>query len=107
MRIDNEKYKGVLKENKEKLLELNIKEATDEVIDSEFTLYEDDEKVAIVKLYLKVKTTKEGFAADYNFRITEPESKEYVGFKGNYNILIKDKVEKINGKNAIDIEELD
>ena len=104
---DGKGYKGVLKENKEKLLELNIKEATDEVIDSEFTLYEDDEKVAIVKLYLKVKTTKEGFAADYNFRITEPESKEYVGFKGNYNILIKDKVEKINGKNAIDIEELD
>lgn len=107
MEKDGKGYKGVLKENKEKLLEVNFKELTDEVIDSEFILYEDGEKLGTIKFYLKVKMNKDSFVSDYEFRITEAESKEYIGFKGNYNLSIKDKVEKTNGKNAIAVEDLD
>lgn len=104
---DGKGYKGVVKENKEKLLEMNFKEVTDEVIDSEFVIYEDGDKLGTIKLYLKAKETKEGFSTDYEFRITETGNNEYIGFKGNYNLAIKDKVEKINGKNAVGVDELD
>lgn len=104
---DGKGYKGLVKENKEKILEMNFKEVTDEVLDSEFVIYDDDEKMGTIKLYLKVKETKEGFATDYEFRITEAENDEYIGFKGNYNLLIKDKVEKINANKAVTIDELD
>lgn len=107
MEKDGKGYKGVLKENKEKLLEVNFKEITDEVIDSEFVIYDDGEKMGTIEFYISVKENKKSFVTDYKFKITDEESKEYVGFKGNYTLTIKDSLDKTNTKGAISIEELD
>lgn len=107
MEKDGKGYKGVLKENKEKILEVNFKEITDEVIDSEFVIYDDGEKMGTIEFYISVKENKKSFVTDYKFKITDEESKEYVGFKGNYTLTIKDSLDKTNTKGAISIEELD
>lgn len=107
MEKDGKGYKGVLKENKEKLLEVNFKEITDEVIDSEFVIYDDGEKMGTIEFYISVKENKKSFVTDYKFKIIDEESKEYVGFKGNYTLTIKDSLDKTNTKGAISIEELD
>ena len=103
---DGKGYKGVLKENKEKILELKIKEISEEVFDSEFVIYEDGKKEGTIKTYIKFQVNKDKFTTNYEFKITEEESKEYMGFKGDYTIAFKDNIEKTNNKNAISIEEM-
>lgn len=101
-------YKVVAKENKEKLLEMNIKEATDETIDADITAYEDGEKVGKIGVYLSVKQKKDSFSGEYKFRVESIEEEEYVEFSGKYTLNIKKKLEKMSGtKGAVSIEELD
>ena len=100
-------YKAKVKENKEKILELDIKEATDETIDMTMTAYEDGEKAASIGIYLSVVQKKNTFSGSYKFKVTEGESKEYVGFSGKYTIAIEKELEEMKVKNAVSIEELD
>ena len=101
-------YKVVAKENKEKILEMNIKEATDETIDADITAYEDGEKVGKIGVYLSVKQKKDSFSGEYKFKVESIEEEEYVQFSGKYTLNIQKKLEKMSGtKNAVSIEELD
>mgnify|MGYP003304373477 CR=1 FL=1 len=45
-------YRLASKENKEKILKIDVKEATEEKIDFKLTAYEDKEEMAIIDLYL-------------------------------------------------------
>ena len=104
---DGKGYKAKVKENKEKILEMNIKEATDETIDMTMTAYEEGEKAASIGIYLNVVQKKNTFSGSYKFKVTEGESKEYVGFSGKYTIAIEKELDEMKVKNAVSIEELD
>lgn len=104
---DGKGYKAKVKENKEKILEIDIKEATDETIDMTMTAYEDGEKAASIGIYLSVVQKKNTFNGEYKIKVTEGESKEYVGFSGKYTIAIEKELEEMKVKNAVSIEELD
>lgn len=104
---DGKGYKVEAKENKEKVLEMDIKEATPETIDMEITAYEDDEKTATISVYFSVKEKKNTYSGEYKLKITEEESKEYMGYSGKYSVTIQDKLDKMSTKKAVSIEELD
>lgn len=104
---DGKGYKVEVKENKEKIMTMEIKEATDETIDAEIDVYDDGEKEGTIEFYISAKETKDTFTGEYKFKMTEAESKEYVGYSGKYTLAIKDKVEKMSIKNAVSADELD
>ena len=106
MEKDGKGYKVEAKENKEKFLDIKIKEMTDEVIDAEITIYENKEKLGKFDVYLKIKESKKKFIGEYKLKATL-ENKEYIGFSGTYTIEIKDSIEKMNTKNSISFDELD
>lgn len=105
---DGKAYKVEVKENKEKILKIDVKEATEEKIDLKLTAYEDKEEVAIVDLYVSGKQKKETYSGEYKIKLTSLEEDEYIEFSGKYTLTIKDKLEKMSGTNkAVSAEELD
>ena len=105
---DGKGYKVEVKENKEKILKIDVKEATEEKIDFKLTAYEDKEEMAIIDLYLTGKQKKETYSGEYKVKLTEPTEDEYMEFSGKYTLTIKDKLEKMSGtKKAVSAEELD
>ena len=107
MEKDGKGYKVEVKENKEKILEMNIKEATEEVVDADVTFYDDKEKQGTINVYFKIKESKNKFDGEYKFKMVEAESKEYVSFSGKYSIEIKNKLDKMKVDKAVDIDEID
>ena len=96
-----------VKENKEKLAEIILKELTDEVVDGEFIIYEEDEKLGTIEFHFSVKESKDTYTGEYKFKLIRAENKEYIGYSGKYSIAIKDKLDKMNVKNAVAFDELD
>ncbi len=107
MEKDGKGYNIEVKENKEKIIEINLKEATDEVVDGEIVVYDDGEKEGTIEFRVSVKETKNTFTGEYKFKVIQAESKEYIGYSGKYTLSIADEVEKMSIKNAVSADELD
>ena len=102
-------YKIVAKENKETLFEIDLKEYSEEKIDADITLYENDEKYMTMEVFFSIKEKKNTFSGEYKYKAADAsgETKEYVALSGNYSLTLQDELTKMNTKNAIDYENID
>lgn len=102
-------YKIVAKENKETLLEIDLKEYSEEKIDADITMYENDEKYITMEVFFSIKEKKNTFSGEYKYKAADAsgDTKEYVTLSGNYTLTIQDELTKMNTKNAVDYENLD
>lgn len=107
MEKEGKGYNVEVKENKETLIKIKFNELTDDTIDAKIDFYDEGEKEGTIEVYLNAKESKKSFTGEYKFKITEAESKEYVGFSGKYTLKFNEEIKKNNVKNAISADELD
>lgn len=92
------------KYNGEKVLEVRLKEYTEEVIDLDYKFIVDNETIS-GSFYFSGKEAKDNITGNYKFKINYEEEK--FGVDGKYSISAKENINKINTEKAISEDQVD
>ncbi len=93
-----------VKYNKNEIATATIRELSDEVIDLDFKIKEEDETIK-GSVYLSAKQKKNVISGDYKVRLEYED--EYVAVSGSYSVESQDKLNGFSTKDAVDAEDID
>lgn len=102
---DGEEMNVTVEYNDEEIATATVRELSDEKIDFDFEITDKDTENVKGKIYITFKEEKESISGDYELKAEV--DKEYVSFKGNYNLEKTTKLSEIDTASAIDEDELD
>ena len=98
------KTEYVVKVNKEKIATLTVRSWTDEKVDFDYVLYDDDEEMSGT-VYITAKEGKKDFSGEYKFSIEVED--ESIELSGDYSIEFDAEIEMFSTKKAKYIEDVD
>lgn len=90
--------------NEEKVAELTVREMSEKLIDFDFEIIDEDEKVNGT-IYLSYNETKDSINGEYKVKVEYND--QYVSVEGTYGIESKDSLNKVDKDKVITEEDLD
>lgn len=101
---DGKEQALTVKYNGEKIATGTIRELSEEVIDMSVNIEDDDTK-GTFDIYLKATEKNDKVSGEYKLKVSVDD--EYISVKGNYGIAAQDKLDKVNTKKAVDLDDYD
>ena len=101
---DGKEQALTVKYNGEKLATGTIRELSEEVIDMSVTIEEEDVK-GTFDIYLKATEKDDKISGEYKLKASVDD--EYISLKGNYGIAAQSKLDKVDTKQAVDVDDYD
>lgn len=101
---DGKEQALTVKYNGEKIATGTIRELSEEVIDMSVTVEEDDVK-GTFDIYLKATEKDNKISGEYKLKVSVDD--EYISVKGNYGIAAQSKLDKVDTKKAVDVDDYD